>query len=101
MERVHPSVVVGHSSGDIAAAYAVGRLSYRTALSLTAFYRGFMSAASKNRVLPAERHVEQHAGEAPRTVARRLSRGGTKQYGNNAVFPRGTLDLSSETRSLF
>ncbi|KAK6953661.1 hypothetical protein Daesc_005966 [Daldinia eschscholtzii] len=36
-QGVYPSVVVGHSSGEIAAAYAAGRLSHRTAL-LIAFH---------------------------------------------------------------
>ncbi|KAI0436308.1 polyketide synthase [Xylaria telfairii] len=51
-QGVHPSVVVGHSSGEIAAAYAAGRLSQRTAL-LVAFHRGFMAAASKKAGLPS------------------------------------------------
>lgn len=44
-------MVIGHSSGEIAAAYAAGHLSQRSALAI-AFHRGFMAAASKNRGLP-------------------------------------------------
>ncbi|KAI0469374.1 polyketide synthase [Xylaria cf. heliscus] len=51
-QGVRPSVVVGHSSGEIAAAYAAGRLTQRTAL-LVAFHRGFMAAASKEAGLPS------------------------------------------------
>jgi acyl transferase domain-containing protein len=38
---VSPSAVVGHSSGEIAAAYAAGSLSKEDAL-IVAFYRGFV-----------------------------------------------------------
>lgn len=48
---VRPSAVVGHSSGEIAAAYAAGRLSHPTAICVS-FHRGFMMAASKSRGLP-------------------------------------------------
>ena len=34
-----PSIVTGHSSGEIAAAYAAGYVSFETAL-VVAFYRG-------------------------------------------------------------
>ncbi|KAI0448663.1 polyketide synthase [Xylaria acuta] len=51
-QGVRPSVVMGHSSGEIAAAYAAGRLSQRAAL-LVAFHRGFMAAASKKAGLPS------------------------------------------------
>ncbi|KAI0798928.1 lovastatin nonaketide synthase [Xylaria sp. FL0064] len=40
---VHPSVVVGHSSGEIAAAYASGALSHSSAIKV-AYYRGTLSA---------------------------------------------------------
>jgi acyl transferase domain-containing protein len=40
---VRPSAVVGHSSGEISAAYAVGGLSKESALRV-AYYRGFVSA---------------------------------------------------------
>lgn len=43
---VVPSVVVGHSSGEIAAAYAAGALSMKDAI-ITAFYRGYVCI--KNR----------------------------------------------------
>ncbi|KAK7177902.1 KR domain-containing protein [Paraphaeosphaeria sporulosa] len=38
-EGVYPSKVVGHSSGEIAAAYSIGALSHRDALAV-AFFRG-------------------------------------------------------------
>lgn len=39
---VHPAAVVGHSSGEIAAAYAAGAIGMKEAL-LVAFYRGVAS----------------------------------------------------------
>jgi acyl transferase domain-containing protein len=39
---VSPAAVVGHSSGEIAAAYAVGAFSMETAIRI-AFYRGFVT----------------------------------------------------------
>ncbi|KAI0483791.1 polyketide synthase [Xylaria cf. heliscus] len=48
---VRPRAVVGHSSGEIAAAYTAGYLSHRAAIAI-AFHRGFMAAASKDRGLP-------------------------------------------------
>ena len=41
--NVFPSAVVGHSSGEIAAAYSVGALNRESALKV-AFYRGYVSA---------------------------------------------------------
>ena len=38
--KIHPAVTVGHSSGEIGAAYAAGRLSAPEAI-VAAFYRGF------------------------------------------------------------
>ncbi|KAI1812804.1 polyketide synthase [Poronia punctata] len=49
-QGLRPSVVVGHSSGEIGAAYAAGLLSHRAALQV-AFYRGFMATAVKARGL--------------------------------------------------
>ncbi|KAF2180759.1 reducing type I polyketide synthase [Zopfia rhizophila CBS 207.26] len=40
---VHPTAVVGHSSGEVAAAYAIGALSAQSAWKIT-FYRGMYSA---------------------------------------------------------
>ncbi|AEO68274.1 polyketide synthase [Thermothielavioides terrestris NRRL 8126] len=48
---VRPSAVVGHSSGEIAAAYTAGRLSHRAALRV-AFHRGFVADVCKTRGLP-------------------------------------------------
>lgn len=39
--NINPSAVVGHSSGEIAAAYAAGALSTREAI-IAAFYRGYV-----------------------------------------------------------
>lgn len=44
---VFPSVVLGHSSGEIAAAYTCGALSHNSAVSV-AFYRGLLSARLSN-----------------------------------------------------
>jgi acyl transferase domain-containing protein/NADPH:quinone reductase-like Zn-dependent oxidoreductase len=41
---VSPEIVVGHSSGEIAAAYAAGILDHKTALEIS-YHRGFMSQA--------------------------------------------------------
>ena len=41
--NIHPSAVVGHSSGEIAAAYSVGALNRESALKV-AFYRGIVTA---------------------------------------------------------
>lgn len=48
-QGVRPKAVVGHSSGEIAAAFAAGRLSHVTAIKV-AFYRGCMAAAVKTKV---------------------------------------------------
>lgn len=45
---VTPSKVVGHSSGEIAAAYTIGALSYRDALA-AAYFRGVASAGLKSK----------------------------------------------------
>ncbi|KAE8350731.1 phenolpthiocerol synthesis polyketide synthase ppsB [Aspergillus coremiiformis] len=45
---ISPSKVVGHSSGEIAAAYTIGALSHRDALAV-AYFRGKSSAGLKNR----------------------------------------------------
>ncbi|KAJ2987981.1 hypothetical protein NUW58_g4216 [Xylaria curta] len=40
---VHPSIVIGHSSGEVAAAYACGALSHLSAIKVV-YYRGILSA---------------------------------------------------------
>ncbi|KAI1379852.1 hypothetical protein F4677DRAFT_297172 [Hypoxylon crocopeplum] len=50
-QGVRPSIVIGHSSGEIAAAYAAGHLTHHTALRI-ALHRGFIAAASKDQGLP-------------------------------------------------
>jgi acyl transferase domain-containing protein len=43
---IKPSAVVGHSSGEIAAAYAAGALTKKEAI-IVAFYRGYVCAQSR------------------------------------------------------
>ena len=45
---MHPSSVLGHSSGEIAAAYTAGALTHISAMSV-AYYRGVVSAACRDR----------------------------------------------------
>ncbi|KAI5460132.1 putative polyketide synthase [Mariannaea sp. PMI_226] len=45
---VNPSAVIGHSSGEIAAAYAAGALSMKDAFTV-AFYRGYICLQLQNR----------------------------------------------------
>ncbi|PLB53458.1 ketoacyl-synt-domain-containing protein [Aspergillus steynii IBT 23096] len=45
-QGVRPRAVVGHSSGEIAAAYTAGHISHETAIRV-AYHRGFMAAAVK------------------------------------------------------
>lgn len=45
---IRPAAVVGHSSGEIAAAYAAGALSVHEAITI-AYYRGYAAADSKRR----------------------------------------------------
>lgn len=47
--NVLPDIVLGHSSGEIAAAYAAGILDHKTALEVS-YHRGFMSQASKRAI---------------------------------------------------
>lgn len=44
--NITPSAVVGHSSGELAAAYAAGALTARDAL-IAAFYRGYVCKTAK------------------------------------------------------
>jgi acyl transferase domain-containing protein len=46
--QVTPAAVIGHSSGEIAAAYAVGALSMREAV-IVAFYRGYVCTNPQKR----------------------------------------------------
>ncbi|KAI0442664.1 polyketide synthase [Xylaria telfairii] len=59
---IWPHVVVGHSSGEIAAAYTAGYLSHRAAIAI-AFHRGFMAVASKTRGLPEGAMMSVGLGE--------------------------------------
>lgn len=49
-QGVRPRAVIGHSSGEIAAAYTAGYLSQETAISV-AYHRGFMASAVKAKGL--------------------------------------------------
>lgn len=46
---IRPKAVIGHSSGEIAAAYAVTRLTATQAI-IVAYYRGFVVGKSKSNV---------------------------------------------------
>ena len=61
-QGVRPRAVVGHSSGEIAAAYTAGHLSQRTAIGV-AFHRGFMAGLSKTRGLPPGAMMSVGLGE--------------------------------------
>lgn len=61
-QGVRPRAVVGHSSGEIAAAYTAGHLSQRTAIGI-AFHRGFMAGISKTRGLPPGAMMSVGLGE--------------------------------------
>ena len=45
--NIRPVAVIGHSSGEIAAAYACGRLTAREAI-VTAYYRGYIANLTTN-----------------------------------------------------
>lgn len=61
-QGVRPRAVVGHSSGEIAAAYTAGHLSHRTAIAV-AFHRGFMASISKTKGLPTGAMMSVGLGE--------------------------------------
>ncbi|VUC20458.1 unnamed protein product [Clonostachys rosea] len=65
-QGVKPDVVVGHSSGEVAAAYAVGYISHQVALTV-AFHRGFMAQAAKEMELPAGGMMSLGLGEEEAT----------------------------------
>ncbi|KAF3002248.1 t1pks [Neopestalotiopsis sp. 37M] len=50
-QGARPRIVLGHSSGEIAAAYAAGRISHDAAIHI-AFHRGSVAALYKSRDLP-------------------------------------------------
>ncbi|KAI0532014.1 putative polyketide synthase [Xylaria digitata] len=62
---IHPSLVVGHSSGEIAAAYAFGGISKHSALKLS-YYRGIVSASLADTI-----------GEGPRGSMMAVGASGT------------------------
>jgi acyl transferase domain-containing protein len=49
---IEPSAVVGHSSGEIAAAFAAGALTFESALSVAYFRGKVVSTNPKSRQLP-------------------------------------------------
>ncbi|KAI1494570.1 polyketide synthase [Biscogniauxia mediterranea] len=61
-QGIRPRAVVGHSSGEIAAAYTAGYISHRDALS-AAFHRGFMATISKTKGLPRGAMMSVGLGE--------------------------------------
>ena len=62
-QGVQPHAVVGHSSGEIAAAYAVGHLPHSTAMKV-AFHRGCMAAAVKTKGMGPGTMLSVGLGEA-------------------------------------
>ncbi|KAI1086563.1 putative polyketide synthase [Rostrohypoxylon terebratum] len=46
--NVHPTAVIGHSGGEIAAAYSVGAISHNVAICIS-YHRGFLAEESRNR----------------------------------------------------
>ncbi|KAI0437123.1 polyketide synthase [Xylaria telfairii] len=60
---VRPQAVVGHSSGEIAAAFMAGYLTHRTALAVS-FHRGFMRSASISQGLPRGGMISVAIGES-------------------------------------
>ena len=60
---ISPSAVVGHSSGELAAAYAAGAFTSDVAIKL-AYYRGFVAKAQKRRGAMAAVGLGRDAVEA-------------------------------------
>ncbi|KAG0645551.1 Highly reducing polyketide synthase [Hyphodiscus hymeniophilus] len=60
---IRPQAVLGHSSGEIAAAYACEILSHENAMKI-AYYRGFVSGACKNVMSRAGAMLAVGAGES-------------------------------------
>ncbi|CAH0027307.1 unnamed protein product [Clonostachys rhizophaga] len=61
-QGIKPDVVIGHSSGEIAAAYTAGYLSHHAALAV-AFHRGFMAQTAKSKDWPAGGMMSVGLGE--------------------------------------
>ncbi|KAL6722106.1 hypothetical protein ACLMJK_001212 [Lecanora helva] len=77
--NVFPSSVVGHSSGEIAAAYACGAITFASAVHI-AYYRGLLSG-ELNKILPgvqgamasvalSEEEVEAHLRDVPQRLGK-------------------------------
>ena len=47
--NIRPTAVVGHSSGEISAAYSAGAIDFKSALTI-AYYRGFFASKMKKRL---------------------------------------------------
>lgn len=47
--NIHPVAVIGHSSGEIAAAYAAGAITHDAAINIS-YHRSFLAEESRNRV---------------------------------------------------
>lgn len=70
-----PCAVLGHSSGEIAAAYAAGFLTAQDALGI-AYHRGFMAGATKTHGLPRGAMLSVGLGESEAlTFTKKLSKG--------------------------
>ncbi|KAJ4414976.1 Type I Iterative PKS [Gnomoniopsis sp. IMI 355080] len=59
---IKPTAVVGHSSGEIAAAYTAGHIDIRQAL-LVSYHRGFMAATANSQGLPRGAMLSVGLGE--------------------------------------
>lgn len=90
--KITPDGVVGHSSGEIAAAYAVGALEMRDAI-LVAFYRGVASSQQKRPGAMAAVGLGRHE------VSNLLSAGTTIACENSrsSVTISGDYDAVEET----
>jgi acyl transferase domain-containing protein/NADPH:quinone reductase-like Zn-dependent oxidoreductase/phospholipid N-methyltransferase len=60
--KVHPTAVIGHSSGEIAAAYAAGAITHEAAISAS-YHRSFLAAASKKLAMEAGAMMAVGLGE--------------------------------------
>ncbi|KAK7984416.1 hypothetical protein PG989_011818 [Apiospora arundinis] len=94
-QGIRPRVVVGHSSGEIAAAYATGRLSHRAAVGI-AYHRGCCAAAaSSSSLLP--RGAMMAVGLGEQGVAPYLKNLACGKVGVACVNSPGNVTLSGDS----
>ncbi|PGH08704.1 hypothetical protein AJ80_07825 [Polytolypa hystricis UAMH7299] len=62
-QSIHPSAVLGHSSGEVAAAYAAGILTQREAMTI-AYYKGFVASWRKETMQGNGAMIAVGLGEA-------------------------------------